>query len=147
MEGAQCRAPCLRGTCEAWGGPGWWTKGRVLSRVCVGFLVCFLIKKRRCNGGGGVHRLCRVCEGCCCRQRRIDDGGTSDFHDKYVTKENKQIKPMKKDLDCCCCDFKRRSCQLFSPLKIEIGFYKSVLKIYHHSCVKHGLAYTHKVII
>lgn len=23
MEGAQCRAPCLRGTCEAWGGPGW----------------------------------------------------------------------------------------------------------------------------
>lgn len=21
--GAQCRAPCLRGTCEAWGGPGW----------------------------------------------------------------------------------------------------------------------------
>lgn len=22
--GAQCRAACLRGTCKAWGGPGWW---------------------------------------------------------------------------------------------------------------------------
>lgn len=21
--GARCRAPSLRGTCEAWGGPGW----------------------------------------------------------------------------------------------------------------------------
>lgn len=61
MEGAQCRAPCLRGTCEAWGGPGWWTKGRVLSRVCVGFLVCFLIKKRRCNGGGGGCTGCVEC--------------------------------------------------------------------------------------
>lgn len=29
MGGAQCRAPCLRGTCEAWGGPGWWTQGQI----------------------------------------------------------------------------------------------------------------------
>lgn len=26
--GAQCRAPCLRGTCEAWGGHGWWVDSR-----------------------------------------------------------------------------------------------------------------------
>lgn len=51
--GAQCRAPCLRGTCRAWGGPGWWgdpVQGgedwgwRVTG---YGFYICYLFQRSR----------------------------------------------------------------------------------------------------
>lgn len=64
--GAQCRAPCLRGTCEAWGGPGWWVDpvqadgGEGGSEVGsggsagYGFYICYLFQKSGDRTGCGV---------------------------------------------------------------------------------------------
>lgn len=63
--GAQCRAPCLRGTCEAWGGPGWWVdpvqadggaggwRGEGGS-AGYGFYICYLFQKSGDRTGCGV---------------------------------------------------------------------------------------------
>lgn len=60
MEGAQCRAPCLRGTCEAWGGPGW--EGGLGPIGGVRFLFCV---RRSVDGnveesGGGGKPWCSI---------------------------------------------------------------------------------------
>lgn len=58
--GAQCRAPCLRGTCEAWGGPGWWgdpvlagrDQGRCGGRPAMDFTFVVGFKRVRIELGG-----------------------------------------------------------------------------------------------